>query len=121
MLLAASACLAAEGVRLRGHLVDPAGEGPLRFETSEGATVELVADEGLESTLRDPQLAQRTWELRGSQLDGGRFGVERIFTIKDGQIHRVTYYCVICHITTHEPGLCMCCQGDTDLHEIPGE
>ncbi len=83
--------------------------------------MELLTDEGLELTLRDPQLADRTWEVRGSRSDDGRFQVEKIFTVKDGELHRVTYYCEICHITTHEPGLCMCCQGDTDLREIRGE
>lgn len=69
--------------------------------------------------MRDPQLAARLWEVRGRFQSDGRFAAERIFTVKGGQLHRVTYYCVICHITTHEPGRCMCCQGDTDLREIP--
>ena len=121
LLLVASAVAAGEAQALRGRLVDTAVGEPLRLATLDGETVEVVADSGLERTLRDPQLADRTWELRGSLRDDGRFGLEKIFTVKDGQLHRVTYYCVICHITTHEPGICMCCQGDTDLRELQGE
>ena len=119
LVLALSAPLVAETVR--GQLEPPAAGVPLRLVTPEGLSVELLTDEGLELTMRDPQLADRIWEVRGSRSDDGRFAVEKIFTVKDGELHRVTYYCEICHITTHEPGLCMCCQGDTDLREIPGE
>lgn len=119
LLLAVSAGASAEVVR--GSLVAPeAGKG-LQLALTGGGTVDLELDEGLELTMRDPQLAKRLWELRGQLHEGGRFAVEKIFTVKEGELHRVTYYCEICHITTHEPGPCMCCQGDTDLRELPGE
>lgn len=119
LLLAISA--PASTTALRGNLIPPVDDQPLQLALASGGTVELELDEGLELTMRDPQLAKRLWEVRGQLQDGGRFVVEKIFTVKDGALHRVTYYCEICHITTHEPGLCMCCQGDTDLRELPGE
>lgn len=119
LLLAISA--PASATTLRGTLSPPVDGQPLQLALASGGTVELDLDEGLELTMRDPQLAKRLWEVRGERQDGGRFVVEKIFTVKDGELHRVTYYCEICHITTHEPGLCMCCQGDTDLRELPGE
>ena len=121
LFLAVPAAGAAGTQVLRGRLAEAVDGEPLRLLTLDGETVDLVAESGFDRTLRDPQLADRTWELRGALLDDGRFRLEKIFTVKDGQIHRVTYYCVICHITTHEPGICMCCQGDTDLRELPGE
>lgn len=119
LVLAVSALASAEVIR--GTLVAPAADESLRLALTGGGTVELELDEGLELTMRDPQLAKRLWELRGEHQDGGRFAVEKIFTVKDGELHRVTYYCEICHITTHEPGPCMCCQGVTDLRELLGE
>lgn len=119
LVLASSA--AASPAALRGRLAPP-GEGePLRLVTAHGGSFELATDGTLELTLRDPQLAERTWEVRGRRLDDEGFFVEKIFTVKDGELHRVTYYCEICHITTHEPGRCMCCQDDTELREIRGE
>ena len=106
---------------IRGTLVAPVDGEPLQLILTDGRTVELELDEGLDLTMRDPQLAKRLWEVRGQLEDSGRFSVEKIFTVKDGELHRVTYYCEICHITTHEPGPCMCCQGDTDLRELKGE
>lgn len=118
--LALALAVTAKAETIQGQLEPPADGSPLRLVTADGL-VELALDEGLERTMRDPQLANRTWELRGSRTSSGLFAVEKIFTVKDGELHRVTYYCLICHITTHEPGRCMCCQGDTDLREIPGE
>jgi len=122
ILLAFGLAVSAQTTSLRGQL-EPSEDGqPLRLRTAAGESVELALDEsGLEKVLRDPQLATRDWELRGRETEDGRFVVERVFTVKDGQLHRVTYYCEICHITTHEPGPCMCCQGVTDLRELPGE
>ncbi len=105
---------------VRGTLAQPVTGEPLLLLTDTG-TVELALDESFDLTMRDPQLRERTWEVRGQRDGDGALRVEKIFTVKDGTLHRVTYYCVICHITTHEPGLCMCCQGDTDLRELPGE
>ena len=121
VVLTLAATAGASTVTLRGRLGLPVDGAPLRLVPDGGADVELVADEGLERTMRDPQLAQRTWEVRGQLGEDGRIRVEKIFTVKAGDLYRVTYYCEICHITTHEPGLCMCCQGDTDLREIKGE
>lgn len=112
---------AAGGETLRGMLEIPDPGNGLRLVLPGGGSVALVADEGLELALRDTRLAGRTWEVRGPRGDDGSVRVEKIFTVKDGVLHRVTYYCEICHITTHEPGRCMCCQGDTDLRELPGE
>lgn len=119
LVLASSAVASTD--TLRGRLAPPVEDEPLRLVTAGGEAVELASDGGLELAMRDPQLSQRTWEVRGARGDDGRFHVERIFTIKGGELFRVTYYCEICHITTHEPGRCMCCQGDTDLREIKGE
>ncbi len=119
--LAVVASGSATAATVRGRLEPPADGEALRLVSATGEVVRLVAGEGLERTLRDPQLAGRTWEIRGTRMDDGQIEVEKIFTVKSGELHRVTYYCEICHIITHEPGRCMCCQGDTDLREVPGE
>jgi hypothetical protein len=79
----------------------------------------LYGDLFVEAQLRDRRLAEREWELEGSLAADGRFEIHKLFTVKDGQRHRITYYCEICHIYTHEPGRCMCCQEETELREVP--
>jgi hypothetical protein len=127
-LLLPAGLLASENeVTLRGRL-DPqsvrastSADQPLAFLTAEGKKFEVVGDSISNAQLRDSLLIERDWELVGTMRPDGRFGIVKLFTIKDGKRHRVTYYCEICHIVTHEPGLCMCCQGPTELQEIPSQ
>ena len=118
LLLAAAPPPAAAGASIRGQLAPTVEGQPLQLVTAAGRAVDLAADELLERTMRDPQLAGRTWEALGREAADGRFAVDLAFTIKDGRRYRVTYYCEICHITTYEPGRCMCCQENTELREI---
>ncbi len=107
---------------LRGHLRIPEVEfQPWQLLVSGSDPVELMVDKSVEMVFRDPLLAGRLWELRGHVHEDDHFVIERMFTVKDGQLYRVTYYCEICHITTHEPGRCMCCQEETELREIPDD
>jgi hypothetical protein len=124
----ASLLLASEGkVVLRGR-IDPASvqsaasaDAPLTFVTTDGEKHKVVGDSMSNGQLRDPRLIDRDWELEGTVRPDGQFEIMKLFTIKDGKRFRVTYYCDICHIVTHEPGDCMCCQAPTELREIPGE
>ena len=130
------ACVAAHGQAevvdtIRGNLVaepgQPPAEGkPLVLISSlpkedDGRKITLVGDEFSEGQLRDPRLAGREWEFEGRVTADGSFTIYKLFTMKEGKRHRVTYYCEVCHIYTHEPGPCMCCQDVTELREIPEE
>jgi hypothetical protein len=53
----------------------------------------LSGDEYSTSQLTDPRLKDRHWELRGTPKANGGFDVLRLFTIKDGELFRVTYFC----------------------------
>jgi hypothetical protein len=126
LLLIAVAATAADGPAvLRGHLA-PQSRGqeigskqPLLFAASDGRTYRLSIDETTGGQLRDPQLADREWELVGNVQPPDGFEVLQNFTIKDGARHRVTYFCEICNIVSHTPGRCVCCQGPTELRETP--
>ena len=83
--------------------------------------ITLLGDEFSEGQLRDPRLAGREWVFEGKFAADGSFTIYKLFTLKEGKRHRVTYYCEVCHIYTHEPGRCMCCQDETELREIPEE
>ena len=114
----------AEAVEIiRGRLQAETGQPPpegkaLVLISSQDKKIILTGDEFSEGQLRDPRLAGREWEFEGKFTADGSFTIYKLFTLKDGKRHRVTYYCEICHIYTHEPGLCMCCQDETELQEI---
>ena len=120
--IAASA--ASDFVTIRGTLVSPSGPVPgpddaLVVSIAGAKKVTLTGDIFSQGQLRDLRLAGRTWEFEGNYLPGGEFEIQRLFTVKDGKRFKVTYWCEVCAIRTHEPGRCMCCQDETELQEIP--
>lgn len=119
---AAWAKQAAEETTLRGHVVpsEPVAQHVDETVTligEDGKTWELIVEADNYHTLYDKRLAGRLWELVGYDKGEGRFDVRRMFTIKDGVRHEVTYYCHICHIVSYRPGKCMCCQQEVELRE----
>ncbi len=78
-----------------------------------------TSDDEIDLTLADKRLAGRTLQVEGKWKNPQTFEVERFFSVHDGKLFRVTYYCAICNITTYKPGNCMCCQNPTEPREIP--
>ena len=70
-------------------------------------------------TLQDKRLANRQVRLEGTKKPDGTFEVAKLFTVHNGKLYRVRYFCEICNIEALEPGNCVCCQQPTELQEIP--
>ncbi len=70
-------------------------------------------------TLQDKRLLDREVQLEGTERADGSFEVERVYTVRNGKLYRVRYYCEVCNIEALEPGDCVCCQQPTELQEIP--
>lgn len=121
--LAASALCAAQGTAphltvLEGKLLTTSGDCPvLQIQEKDQP---LSADTTyLFHTLQDKRLASREVQVEGTMKGDGTFEVERFFTVKDGRLYRVRYFCKTCNIVALEPGNCICCQQPTELQEIP--
>jgi len=122
-VLAASSLRAAQGVArhlaaLDGKLLSTPGQGPaLRIHEKDqplSATTTYLFH-----TLLDKRLANREVRVEGSMKADGTFEVERLYTIRNGKLYRVRYFCKLCNIEALEPGDCVCCQQPTELQEIP--
>lgn len=70
-------------------------------------------------TLQDKRLANRAVRLEGTTRRNGQFEVAKFYTVRDGKLYKVRYYCEVCNIESLEPGHCVCCQQPTELQEIP--
>lgn len=121
--LTASASYAAQGetrhlAALEGKLLSIPGQGPvLRIHEKDqplSATTTYLFH-----TLLDKRLANREVRVEGTAKAEGTFEVERLYTVKDGKLYRVRYFCKVCNIEALEPGDCVCCQQPTELQEIP--
>jgi hypothetical protein len=121
--LAGSALRAGQGAAphltvLEGKLLTTSGDCPvLQIQEKDQP---LSADTTyLLRTLQDKRLGDREVRLEGTLKGDGTFEVERFFTVKEGKLYRVRYFCKTCNIVALEPGNCVCCQQPTELQEIP--
>lgn len=73
----------------------------------------------VQNTLADARLNGREIRVEGTIKPGGGLAVDHFYTVKNGKLYRVRYYCYTCHIAYLEPGICYCCQKPTDIQEIP--
>ena len=118
LAIVAAALASDQSQVLRGRLRQPAGQPPV-IETADGKKYTVAGDQFTTGQMSDPKLKDREMELEGRYASPGHFEAAKIFTIKNGKRYKATYWCDICSIRTHLPGRCMCCQGDTELQELP--
>jgi hypothetical protein len=115
----------AGSVAVRGKLEAPE-EGTAGLRQADGAFVRLQGDEQTEKVLHDQRLQGLDFEVLGErQADGSvkilPIHLAALFTYKQGQRLRVTYYCDVCAIRTYSPGMCMCCREDTRVDLVDPE
>lgn len=102
-------------------------DGALTFIPGTGPAVKIAGREVLLSvrvsyllhTLSDSRLLNREVRLDGRYQADGSFRVSHFYTVKNGKLYRVRYYCETCNIAALAPGNCVCCQQPTELQEIP--
>jgi hypothetical protein len=103
---------------LQGTLFSVPGKGPV-LKTA-GKEQALSANTPyLFHTLQDKRLANREVRVEGTMQPDGTFRVEWLYTVHNGKLYRVRYYCKECNLEALEPGDCVCCQQPTELQEIP--
>ena len=101
------------GRLVRGGSADPVLVTPKKRFPLKSAHPDLAA------TLRDEHLRDRQVRLEGRIIPDGILEVERIFTVRNGKVFKVRYFCEVCNITDLKPGICVCCQAPTEFREIP--
>jgi len=105
-------------IKIQGILLSIPGKGPVLKTTQHDYQLAGQSDYLLH-TLEDKRLLNRELRLVGTVQPDGSFQVRKIFTVRDGKLYRIRYYCDVCNIVAVEPGRCVCCQRPTKLQEIP--
>jgi hypothetical protein len=103
---------------LQGKLMFIQGTGPV-VKTAEKQVPLAGRYEYIFRTLEDKRLRNDEVRLEGEYQADGNFRVDNIFTIHDGEVYRVRYFCETCNIVGLGPGRCVCCQQPTELQEVP--
>ncbi len=102
---------------LQGKLIVVGGRSALK--TAKGDYTVGAQSSYLLHTLQDEHLLNREVRVEGTLRPDGTFEAAHLFTVRDGKLFKVRYYCSICNIAALEPGNCVCCQRPTELQEIP--
>ena len=103
---------------LQGRLIVASGDQPT-LKTAQGGYTLTAKTASLFHTLQDQRLLGREVRAEGTPKADATFEVTHLFTVRDGKLYKVRYYCDICNIAALEPGNCVCCQRPTELQEIP--
>lgn len=79
----------------------------------------VTSDDEIQATLADKRISGKTLQVEGKWKTPDTFDVQRFFSVHDGKLFKLTYYCDVCNITTYKPGPCMCCQKPVEPREVP--
>jgi hypothetical protein len=119
-LLCGAAGLAEEPKAVvRGKLTKSSGGRPA-LETKEGKLVFLEGDDPTIGVVKDKRLLGSDFEAIGKFTSPDVLTIDPIhtkamFVHRDGRRLAITYWCEVCSIRTYTPGVCWCCQEETDL------
>lgn len=115
-------CLDAAGAHLSGAC-DPASSAVHHFglETRDGKVYAFLREDTRAQIFTDPRVFRRELEVKGWARPGDESTLEitKVFSVIDGRLHDVYYFCAVCNITSHTPGLCWCCREEFELKEEP--
>lgn len=113
--------ITAGSARAEGKLLTVRGVlTPDGLRTAEGRMLALDGDEPTVGVLHDQRVHGMDLEITGEPLANGAVRIlpihkQGMFVLKDGKKLFVTYWCDICSIRTYTPGVCLCCQDETQL------
>jgi hypothetical protein len=107
-----------EPTKIRGKLVT--NETGAVLELPDGRTIQLQGDGPTMAVVKDKRLAGSDFEVNGRWVSSSIFRIDpihkrNIFVHKGGKRLQVSYWCGVCSIRTWSPGVCMCCQDETEL------
>lgn len=103
---------------LHGKIRQQTGKPPM-IVTPDQKAYTVTGDDFTKAQMADSRLNGREIEVDGHFTSATNFEATHLYTIKNGKRYDITYWCDVCSIRTHLPGPCMCCQGPTQLQELP--
>jgi hypothetical protein len=90
---------------------------------SGGKTVYLEGDEDTTKVIQDARLTGADFEAAGEFVQPDRFRIgpihkKSMWVYRHGHRRLITYWCSVCSIRSYTPGICWCCQEETELDLI---
>lgn len=92
------------------------------LRASHGELYPLKKHENVEALYHEKRLLTREFRLTLRRDAASKaFEMVKAQLVRDGRVYDFHYFCEVCNITTHAPGLCMCCREETDYRETSAD
>ena len=113
-------CLDAAGAPIADGC-DAVEEPRFALRTADGRLVAFLPEDVRVRMFTDPRVRARELRVKGWALPGDetRLEITKVFSVRDGELFDLYYFCPVCNITSHTPGPCWCCRAEFELREEP--
>lgn len=113
-------CLSEEMHKLYDADLPTGHEHLYGFKTEDGSFYTLLRTNMSEALFTDERLHQKELIIKGRTFPKTYIlEAMTLYSIHDGVVHALYYYCETCAIQTAAPGECECCQEPVELVEQP--
>jgi hypothetical protein len=93
-------------------------EDALGLKATNGQIYPLKGDKLTETLIEEKRIRSKDFQLTLKKAgDSASYEIVKSQFFRDGKLYDFYYFCDVCNITTHSPGLCMCCRQPTEYHE----
>lgn len=97
--------------------------GTLGLKVAGGKIYPLKKHENVNALFVEKRLQTREFRLtiRKDAAPSPWYELVKAQLIRGGKVYDFHYFCDVCNITTHAPGICLCCRQETDYRESLAE
>jgi hypothetical protein len=116
-------------VELRGRVVclgegatgESCAGGPHRFalETPGGGRYAFRSADPLAAMFVDDRVRERELVVRARKDPAGELETIKVYSVRNGRLFDLDYFCEVCNIVAYAPGPCVCCGRPMALRETP--
>ena len=91
----------------------------LGLKASGGKIYPLKKHENVDALFVEKRLQTQDFRLtlRKDETSSPWFELVKSQFIRGGKVYDFHYFCDVCNITTHAPGICLCCRQETEYQE----
>jgi len=89
------------------------------LKVADGRKFIFDPDDSNSRIFKDKRLHARELQVKAWDRGADRLEVIKVYSIKDGQLFDIHYFCQTCNITAFVGGLCWCCQEEFEFRETP--
>jgi len=91
----------------------------LGLKAAGGKIYPLKRHENVDALSVEKRLRTREFKLTLRKDEGASpwFELVKSQFIRGGKVYNFHYFCEVCNITTHAPGICLCCREETEYQE----